>query len=361
MENTPLDTIRQMLRISPQAQILLEGSAILGCSPEAQRLFPHIIKCTDANQLFGRDTPDFAGTLEENGLFFSAGIAGAQYDITVTALPPYRLCTVTPAASETAAALRATAQTLRQPLSSAMALTPKLLPRLEELNEPNLLPQAAELQQSLYQIIRLTNNLDAITVSAIHPVRFDLWQYFAGLEAQLVPLCRDDGRRLELNYPQEPCLCTADIDLLNQALLNLLSNALKFSPPDSPVTLTCKRQRETLLISIRDQGQGIPPDELHTAFFRSEHRGQIPNPQWGAGLGLSAARKIVELHGGRLLMESREDLGTTVHISLPLNAAGYTAALYDTVLPVTSGGINPVLAGLSDVLSPNAFDVIGTC
>lgn len=361
MENTPLDTIRQMLHISPQAQVLLEDGVILASSPEAQRLFPNILKCTDANAFFGPDMPPYDREKAETGLFFSTNITGRRCDVTVTALPPYQLCTIVPAAPESTEALRATAQYLRQPLASMMALAPKLLPRLEALNDPKLLPQAAAMQQSLYQIMRLTDNLDVYTALIFQPVRFDLRQYFEGLEAQLIPLCRDSGRTLELRYPRESCLCTADPELLTQALMNLLSNALKFSAPESPIILTCKKQKENIIISIRDRGQGIPPDELRTAFFRSEHRGQIPNPQWGAGLGLWVARKIVEAHGGRLLIESRENLGTTVHISMRANLSARSTTLCDSVVPVTAGGINPILSGLSDVLPASAFDVIGTC
>ena len=115
------------------------------------------------------------------------------------------------------------------------------------------------------------------------------------------------------------------------------------------------------MISIRDRGQGIPPDELRTAFFRSEHRGRIPNPLWGAGLGLWAARQIAEAHGGRLLIESRENLGTTVHFSMRANLSANSTTLCDAVVPVTAGGINPILSGLSEVLPTSAYDVIGTC
>lgn len=361
MENTPLDTIRQMLHISPQAQLLLEGGAILAFSPEAQRLFPNILKCTDVTQLFGSDMPDYDRESADAGLFFSAGIAGRRYDVTVTALPPYRLCTIVPTTLENTETLRTTAQYLRQLLASIMAIVPKLLPRLEALNDPKLLSQASSMHQSLYQLMRLTENLDVYTAPVPQPVRFDLRQYFEGLEEHLIPLCRDSGCTLEFHYPHEQCLCTADPELLNHALLNLLSNAIKFSAPGEPITLTCKKQKENIMISIRDRGQGIPPDEMRTAFFRSEHRGQIPSPQWGVGLGLMAARKIVEAHGGRLLIESRENLGTTVHISLRANPSGSSTMLCNTVVPVTAGGINPILMGLSDVLSAGAFDVLGTC
>lgn len=363
MGNTTLDTIRQMLRISPQAQFLLEGDSVIAASPEAQRFLPGMRGEITAARLFGDDIQQYHQFQQEGSMLFNAQIAGRRCDVTVTALPPYCLCTIAPAAGvEHAETMCAVAQQLRNPLSSIMSVTPKLLPMLEELEDPEAMRRAAALNQGLYQMLRLAENLEryAMAQPAAQLCRFDLRVYFQELEDQLAPLCRKAGRTLEFHYPSEVCLCTADKNQLTQAIMNLLSNAIKFSRSEQTIVIGCRKQKGRVLISIRDQGQGIPPDQMGTVFLHSEHRGQLPDPRWGAGLGLQTARRIIEAHGGRLMLETVEGQGTTVYLSLEDQSGGQTNTLCDTIVPVANG-IDPVLVGLADVLPAQVYDVLDTC
>lgn len=364
MENTPLDTIRQLLRITSQAQILLEGDRILAASPEAQRLFPGVLSGYTADQFFGIALQEHLKLQQEGSLLFNTSILGSRYDVSVTALFPYHLCTVTPAAAvANSQAMLSTAQQLRNSLSLAIAAAPKTLPRLQELEDPSALVQAAALNQGLFQLLRITENLEHYATSqpSLNLMRFDMREFFQNLEDTLLPLFRDLGRQLEIDYPPEICPCTADPTLLTQAIMNLLSNAIKYSQPDQMITLTCRNQKGRVLISVRDRGQGIPPDQMSAVFFRSEHRGQIPDPRWGAGLGLPAARRIIEAHGGRILLESIEHQGTTVYLSLDAHTTG-SSSLHAAAAPmVAPSGINTVLVGLSDVLPARIFHVVDIC
>lgn len=292
MGNTPLETIVQLLRVTPQAQILLEGDSILAASPEAQRLFPNLLSGFTANQLFGLELqahPDFQ---QEGSFLFSATILENRYDVAVMPFPPYRLCTVTPTGSvENGETILSASQQLRESLTSVFSVFQRLLPTLEQLDAPDALSQAGEVTRGLYQLLRTTQNLSQFATAqpSLQRVQFDLCTYFRTLEEQLHALCRLTGWNLEFHYPSEPCLCSADQTLLTQAIMNLLSNAFRFSQPGQPIILTCRKQKGRLFISIQDHGQGIPPDQMGTVFFRSAHRGQLPDPRWGAGLGLQAA------------------------------------------------------------------------
>lgn len=364
MENTPLDTIRQLLRITSQAQILLEGDRILAVSPEAQRLFPGVLSGFTAGQFFGIDLQQHLEQQQEGSLLFTASILGSRYDVSVTAISPYHLCTVTPAAVvENSQTMLSTAQQLRNSLSSIMAAAPKALPLLAQLEDPSALEQASVVNRGLYQLLRSTENLERYAASQLllNPVRFDMREYFQHLEDTLLPLFADIGLQLEILYPPNICPCTADSVLLTQAIMNLLSNAVKYSQPDQMITLACRVQKGRILISVRDRGQGIPPDQLSVVFFRSEHRGQIPDPKWGAGLGLQATRRIIEAHGGRILLESVEHQGTTVYLSLDAHTSNNSTLHAATVPVVVPSGINAVLVGLSDVLPARVFHVIDIC
>ena len=122
--------------------------------------------------------------------------------------------------------------------------------------------------------------------------------------------------------PEEPVYVLADEDQLHRALLNVLTNAYKYSPQGEPVRLgIALRKREGLPaqvhIQITDQGMGMTPDQLRRVFERF-YRGDSSGRHSGAGLGLSVAKEIIELHQGQIEMETVFGQGTSVSIFLPL-------------------------------------------
>jgi signal transduction histidine kinase len=137
------------------------------------------------------------------------------------------------------------------------------------------------------------------------------------------------GIRLHLEIPAELPLVMGDHERLVQVLTNLFSNACKYSPPASAVTISVRpeciernngRGGELMLVcSVRDTGYGIAKEDqarLFTKFFRAEDPEIRQSP--GTGLGLSITRGIVELHGGHIWYESDAGQGTTFHFALPL-------------------------------------------
>src|SRR5262249_32700204 len=97
----------------------------------------------------------------------------------------------------------------------------------------------------------------------------------------------------------------ADERKVKQVLLNLLSNALKFTPDGGTIDLAARQEGEEVLVSVRDSGIGIPPDDLERIFERFlQGRQSAQQRQEGTGLGLALSRRFVELHGGRIWVES---------------------------------------------------------
>lgn len=110
-----------------------------------------------------------------------------------------------------------------------------------------------------------------------------------------------------------------DEKLLLHILTNLLSNGIKYSPPGTTVLFSCSCEKEEVIFEIKDQGIGIPPEDqkqLFESFHRAKNVGDIP----GTGLGLAIVQKSVELHGGRITVNSEEGVGTTCRVTLPLNS-----------------------------------------
>jgi signal transduction histidine kinase len=129
------------------------------------------------------------------------------------------------------------------------------------------------------------------------------------------------------NLPDEPLMLTADARSCKQILLNLLSNAVKFTRDGGQVEIAAFVQDGHMRISVRDNGVGIPADVLSRiggAFQQASNDPMLARE--GTGLGLALVKALVGQHGGRLGIESRENSGTCVTVTLPLDQPGRAAA-----------------------------------
>jgi signal transduction histidine kinase len=120
---------------------------------------------------------------------------------------------------------------------------------------------------------------------------------------------------VELDLPEDLPEAIVDPDRLHQILMNLISNAVKFSPPGSPTTVAARALEASIEISVTDRGVGIEEAEL-VRLFDELHRGEGEH-DGGAGLGLYMARTLAEVQGGQVLVESRPGEGSCFTIVLP--------------------------------------------
>jgi PAS domain S-box-containing protein len=114
----------------------------------------------------------------------------------------------------------------------------------------------------------------------------------------------------------------ADRRAVKQILLNLLSNAVKFNKPNGSITVSAELEGREIVIRVTDTGFGIPADDIDTItepFIRGRVDPLLTQP--GTGLGLSIVSSLIDLHRGRLIVESEEGVGTTVTVVLPASAA----------------------------------------
>ncbi len=164
---------------------------------------------------------------------------------------------------------------------------------------------------------------DLLDVSRIQAGRLEL-----RLETcDLVALCRQaaeeqaltSGRKIDVCLPETPVFVSADAERIGQVLSNLLTNALKYSAADRPVRLALSRREEKVLMTVEDEGVGIPRDELPLIFERFFRARTARNgSQRGLGLGLAICKEIVERHQGSIWATSEEDQGSQFHVELPL-------------------------------------------
>ncbi|HLO83507.1 MAG TPA: PAS domain S-box protein [Nostocaceae cyanobacterium] len=148
------------------------------------------------------------------------------------------------------------------------------------------------------------------------PSTFDLITYCY----QLVEEVRlySDQHQITFNSQYASLPCYMDDKLLGYILSNLLSNAIKYSPNGGLVSFTVTCENEQAILEIQDQGIGIPPEDL-PRLFESFHRARNVGNIIGTGLGLSIVKKCVDIHQGKIIVNSIPGVGTKFTISLPLN------------------------------------------
>lgn len=215
---------------------------------------------------------------------------------------------------------------------------------------------AALLNHNYYSLLRLANNLsNAPMLLSDEPLlkeNTDIVEWLAGLCRQAEPLFALRHVTLTLQCAAEHHAAAIHRGCLEQAVWNLLSNALKFTPDGGSVTVTLRLGHRQVLLAVSDTGCGIPAGNMETVFDGYLHPERLAVLPGGLGLGLPLCRRIAEGHGGRLLLDSREGQGTTVTLALPDETAG------DMVEDVTfdyAGGFQPALVGLADGLPFDAF------
>jgi signal transduction histidine kinase len=140
-------------------------------------------------------------------------------------------------------------------------------------------------------------------------------QLIADAVAALEVAFHDRGISIEVEISDETPAVLADPARIDHVFSNLLSNALKFTPPGGKVTLTVAPEGEMVRFVIQDTGPGIAPEHLPRIFDRF-YRASGPNQPGGAGLGLAIAKEIVELHGGTIQVQSELGRGSRFGFTL---------------------------------------------
>ena len=211
------------------------------------------------------------------------------------------------------------------------------------------------LYRSFYRIGNILFNLHVVRDEAENRLCFHLQAFdFSELLRSLLDTIRHHlpEAKLRLSVPERLDVC-ADAEMLQRLVINLVSNCLRHAAGYSEIHIHVHEAGDKLILSVDDDGCGIPPGELSRVFDRYAYGFDLAGIGRGAGLGLSCARAIARLHGGTLLLESREGIGTAVRVSLsrdpkPVYPVGTQGPCYEE-------GFNSVLAGLADCLPPESY------
>lgn len=174
------------------------------------------------------------------------------------------------------------------------------------------------------RLIRLINDLLDIEKIESGKMEFDMRRMMLGPLVQRtvsanLQFAHDHQVVLEAGLPPWPQCVLGDPDRLEQVLTNLISNAVKFSPPGQTVIVTTVQREQRVRLEVRDRGSGVPEhfrDRIFTKFAMAD--GSDARARGGTGLGLAIVREIAERHGGTAGFEDRPGGGSIFHVELPL-------------------------------------------
>ena len=174
--------------------------------------------------------------------------------------------------------------------------------------------------EEIEQLKRLVEDLQTLSQAEsgqlpIHPEEIDLQAVLNGLAARFTP--QANASEIHIFVESSPLLCQVDPLRLEQALGNLVGNALRHTPPGGQVTLQSRLEGEEIYISVSDTGGGISPEDLPFIFDRF-WRGDRARSRTGggSGLGLAITRQLVRAQGGAIQVESTPGAGTRFTITL---------------------------------------------
>jgi signal transduction histidine kinase len=218
------------------------------------------------------------------------------------------------------------AHDLRNPLGAIMTYSEFLAQDMDGILAPEQREFLETIQSSSEFMLRLINDL--LDIAKIESGKLQLSRQpidLAALVRHNVTLAAVMAAKKDISIRLvDEALPAMSVDptKITQVLNNLISNAIKFSRPGTCITVRVERQGDEALLSVQDQGQGIPAgefDKLFQPFSRTSVRSTAGEKD--TGLGLAIVRRIVTGHGGRIWVDSEVGAGTTFHVALPLNPA----------------------------------------
>lgn len=210
---------------------------------------------------------------------------------------------------------------LRTPIASLRALTETL--QEGALEDPpaarrfleQMIVEVDALNEMVSQLLQLSRIESGQLVLDMRPLTaLDLLAAAAG---RMQMQAERGGLRLEVESPGNLPRVRGDLSRLEQVLVNLMHNAVKFTPPGGSIRLSAEQAEGAVRFCVRDSGVGIPAED-QTRIFERFYKSDRSRSSGGTGLGLSIAKHLVEAHGGRIWAESREGQGSSFYFTVPL-------------------------------------------
>lgn len=253
-------------------------------------------------------------------------------------------------------ALSQTSRMIRIPLNEIMSTSRRLFERLEDMEDPAIQAQTASLNRGFYQLLRTASAISELQQEEqefpIHPRRIELKGWLERAMRPAVSAVETTGRTLQVSLPSAMVFAQIDAPVLEKALWCLLSNAVRYSPAGSVISLRLQKTDNACLLTLRNPvSQPVQLGALSGGFGRPLTTDADCS---GLGLGILRAQRIIRQHGGALLLSCTPEGEFSASFRLPgrLPSAQVRSPLHTEEF----GGFNRMLVELSDVLPDEIYD-----
>lgn len=262
------------------------------------------------------------------------------------------------ARNESLQAMALAARELREPLASIMITADQLFPS-EDVQDPVTEGHIARINRGLYQMLRLISNMsDAGRYASSGSISMEVKNITALLDeifSKAADLVEHSGICLEYTGISTPIYALVNGELLERGILNVISNALKFTPEGGHIQATLQHRGNKLYLSILDDGTGLSDCARSNLFSRYTREPGVEDGRFGVGLGFVLIRSAAQHHGGTVLVDHPQGTGTRVTLTLAIRS-GAGDQLRSPILKVDyAGERDHGLLELSDVLPAELY------
>jgi signal transduction histidine kinase/response regulator RpfG family c-di-GMP phosphodiesterase len=213
---------------------------------------------------------------------------------------------------------------LRTPLTSIKAYTETLLDNIETMKRQTIQEFLTVMDEENERLIKLVDNILNYSKMEsgnlkVEKISCNLNVLIGEIQESLAKKTESGAVNMEIRMPKRPVMIDADTELIRQLLLNLMSNAVKFTPGGGKVSVLLEEEASAARIVVQDTGKGIPEDQLEKIFERF-HQVDTSNTRehGGSGLGLAICKNIVEWHDGKIWVENVKEAGAKFVVMLPM-------------------------------------------
>lgn len=310
---------------------------------------------SSVSQLLQTGTEEYAA-LSQGALYLTLNLAGQPVEASVTRLGDLDIFLLEQDADDRELqAMALAARELRIPLSGVMATAQRLFPMAGPEEDSQC--QAARLNRGLYQMLRVLGNMSdaARGPEESHQETRELSSFFDEIFEKAQGYLSQAGLKLVYRGLGSPVYGLISGEQLERAVLNILSNAIKFTPAGGTIQATLTRHSHFLRLSIQDNGCGMDAEVRRNLFSRYLRRPAIEDSRFGLGLGMVLIRSAAASHGGTLLIDQPEGSGTRVTLTVDLRRKP-EPGLRSPILAVDyAGDWDHWLVELSDSLPPDVY------
>lgn len=309
-----------MLDLMVRPGFCVKDQIIVKCNPAAESLL--FSAGMEIQPMLATGAEEYA-EFSDGCLYLTVQVSGTPWGASVTRMGGWDVFLLEESADRAELqAMALAARELRAPLAGIMTTADRLFPMEALEDDPELREQAARLNRGLYQMLRIIGNMsDAGEYSTPRPMDLemvDIQAFFRDLFDRMQGMVSHTGLTLRFENLERSLYTLADREKLERAVMNILSNAMKFTAPGGTIDAKLQRKGNRLYLTVQDTGEGIPEAIRGSVHRRYLRQPGIEDSRFGIGLGMVLIRSAAAVHGGAVLIDHPEGAGTRITMTLAI-------------------------------------------